>query len=287
MTIEEKVGLLFLYPGPDDPWDLIKKGLVTGVLHAVSASRTRALQAATQDSRLRIPLLFVDDVVHGFRTTFPIGIAMAASWDLPAIETAARVAAIEARASGVTWTYAPMVDVVRDPRWGSVEGGSEDPYLVARVKHANLRGFHEAPTPLLACTKHYVAYGAPQGGLDYYSAELSDRTLFHTYLPPFKAAVDTEIGCVMATYIDIAGVPVHASRRLLRDTLKTQFGFDGFVVSEFGAARDLMNYRVASNLTVAAGLSLSLRASSLRASTSTWPIPRTRSSSPTRSVSGS
>ena len=178
MRVEEKVGQLFLYPSPDDPWELIKKGRVTGVLNAVSASRTRALQAAAQDSRLRIPLLFVDDVVHGFRTTFPIGIAMAASWDLLAIETAARVAATEARASGVTWTYAPMVDVVRDPRWGSVESGSEDPYLVARVGQANLRGFQEAPTPLPAYAKHYVAYGAPEGGLDYYSAQLSDRTLF-------------------------------------------------------------------------------------------------------------
>jgi beta-glucosidase len=200
-------------------------------------------------------------VIHGFRTVFPVPLAEAASWNPRAVERAARIAAVEAAAHGLHWTYAPMVDVARDPRWGRVvEGAGEDPWLGSAMAAARVRGFQGAglsrPDTLLACPKHFAAYGAAEGGRDYDVAEVSERTLREIYLPPFAAAVEAGAGSVMAAFNEVAGIPMHAHRRLLTEVLRGEWGFDGVVVSDFTGVQELIAHGVAATPAEAGVLAL-------------------------------
>ena len=202
-------------------------------------------------SRLKIPLLFGQDVVHGYKTTFPIPLAEAASWDLEAIELAARIAAIEASASGIHWTFAPMVDISRDPRWGRVmEGAGEDTYLGSKIAYARVKGFQGNlgdVNSVMACVKHFAAYGAAVGGRDYNSVDMSERMLWETYLPPFKSALDAGAATVMNSFNDINGIPATGSKYLQRDILKEKWNFRGFVVSDWGSIGEMVNHGYSKN----------------------------------------
>jgi beta-glucosidase len=257
MTLEEKVGQLNQYnddwtaTGPltpkSDMAGQIRSGRVGSMLNSVGTERTRAWQDIAMQSRLKIPLLFGQDVVHGYKSTFPIPLAESCSWDMAAIELAARTAATEASACGVHWTFAPMVDITRDPRWGRVmEGAGEDTYLGSKIASARVKGF-QGDTPgalnsLMACSKHYAAYGAAIGGRDYNSVDMSDRLLWEVYLPPFKATVDAGVGTFMTSFNDINGVPSTGNPYLLRDILKDKWGFKGFVVSDWGSVGEMINH---------------------------------------------
>ncbi|MET0902750.1 MAG: beta-glucosidase BglX [Acidimicrobiales bacterium] len=217
----------------------------------------RLQRIAMDDSRLGIPLLFGFDVIHGLRTILPVPIAMAASWDLDMIERGQSVAAREARAVGIHWTFAPMVDIARDPRWGRIiEGAGEDPYLGAAVAAAQVRGFQGAelgaPEGVIAGPKHFAGYGAALGGRDYDEVNLSDSELWNVYLPPFQAAVDAGAGNVMTAYMDLNGIPATGSAWLFTEVLRSTWGFDGFVVSDAGAVRNLVTHGFAADLTDAA-----------------------------------
>jgi len=214
---------------------------VTGVDH------TRTLQELALQSRLKIPLLFGQDIIHGYRTIFPIPLAEAASWDLEAIEQSARIAAIEASAAGVHWTFAPMVDIARDPRWGRVmEGAGEDPYLGSLIAKARVKGFQGKglgnTDAVMACAKHFAAYGAAVGGRDYNSVDMSLRQLHETYLPPFKAAADAGAATFMNSFNDLNGIPATGNSYLQRDILKGQWKFKGFVVSDWGSVGEMINH---------------------------------------------
>jgi beta-glucosidase len=198
-------------------------------------------------SRLKIPLLFGQDVIHGYKTTFPIPLAEACSWDLDAMQLSARIAATEASASGIHWTFAPMVDIARDPRWGRVmEGAGEDPYLGSKIATARVKGFQGNElgdiNSVMACAKHFAAYGAAIGGRDYNSVDMSDRLLWEVYLPPFKAAVDAGAATFMNSFNDINGIPATGNKYLQRDILKGKWGFKGFVVSDWGSIGEMINH---------------------------------------------
>lgn len=261
MTLEEKVGQLAQYTGQwmqDHPevtpehLALVRQGRVGSFLNVYGAAYTREIQqVAVRESRLGIPLLFAHDVIHGFRTIFPVPLAQAASWDPETVRRAARAAAAEGAAHGIHWTFAPMVDIARDPRWGRVvEGAGEDPFLGATTAAALVRGFQgDDPDSLamLATAKHFVAYGAAQAGRDYNAVDLSERTLREVYLPPFQAAVRAGVWSVMGGFHAIAGVPMHAHRRLLRDVLRREWGFGGILVSDYTAVMELQRHGVAAN----------------------------------------
>ncbi|MEP7093975.1 MAG: glycoside hydrolase family 3 N-terminal domain-containing protein, partial [Flavobacterium sp.] len=232
MTIEEKIGQLNQYTGDNSatgPITInpnkqaeIKAGLVGSMLNVIGAKYTRQYQELAMQSRLKIPLLFGQDVIHGYKTTFPIPLAEAASWDLQAIELAARIAATEAAASGIHWTFAPMVDIARDPRWGRVmEGAGEDTYLGSKIAYARVKGFQGNKlgdlNSVMACVKHFAAYGAATGGRDYNSVDMSERMLFETYLPPFKAALDAGAATFMNSFNDLNGIPATGNGHLQRD----------------------------------------------------------------------
>jgi beta-glucosidase len=271
MTPEEKAGQLNQVTGgwseqgpllPDSILAGIRAGRIGSMLGVFGAQLTREAQrAAVEQSRMRIPLLLAHDVIHGFRTIFPVPIAEASSWDLDAVERSARIAAIEATAHGLNWTYAPMVDIARDPRWGRiVEGAGEDPYLGAQVAAARVRGFQgndlRASNTMLATAKHFVAYGAAEGGRDYNVADISERTLHEIYLPPFLAAVQAGAGSVMASFNEIAGTPMHAHRALLHDLLRGSWGFDGVLVSDWTGVMELLRHGVAADTAAAAALGM-------------------------------
>lgn len=271
MTIEEKLGQLAQYSGqtlqtgpemPPGGEEDVRAGRIGSFLNIYGAEATRAFQRiAVEESRLGIPLLFAHDVIHGFRTIFPIPVAEAAAWNPEADERSARVAAVEATAHGLHWTFAPMVDLARDPRWGRiVEGAGEDPYLASVLAAARVRGFQGTdlrdPSTLLACVKHFAAYGAAEGGRDYNVADISERTLREMYLPPYKAAVDAGAATVMAAFNEIAGVPAHADRRLLQDVLREEWGFDGMVVSDWTGVLELIAHGVAADRVEAGRLAL-------------------------------
>ena len=253
MTFEEKLGQmnqLFVF-GPNPPDSLIsgiRKGEVGSLLFVSDPALVNRLQkVATTESRLKIPLIFGFDVTHGFHTIFPVSIAMAASWDPQLVEQAQTIAAREARAAGIHWTFAPMVDVARDPRWGRIiEGAGEDPYLGSVMAQAHVRGLQGArigsPDRVLACPKHFAGYGAAEGGRDYDAANISDAQLWNVYFPPFKAAIDAGAGCVMSAYMDLNDVPATGNRWLLRDVLRRDWKFDGFVVSDANSVDDLRNH---------------------------------------------
>ena len=268
MTLEEKVGQLNMTPaewnqtGPRAPGggdQQVRDGKIGSFLNFWGAAATRDMQrVAVEQSRLHIPLLFSQDVIHGWRTVFPVPLAEAASFDTAAVRDAARIAASEASAFGIHWTFAPMMDIARDPRWGRiVEGAGEDPYLGAAMAAARVRGFQGdagwrdilprsgPPTRLLATAKHFAAYGAAEGGRDYNIADVSERSLWNVHLPPFDAAVRASVGTVMASFNEIGGTPSHASRWLLDDVLRRRWGFDGLVVSDWSGINELIAHGVA------------------------------------------
>jgi beta-glucosidase len=260
MTLEEKAGQLTQWDAQQTPTgprvqsgsdDGIRRGRVGSVLGAYGVEATRRLQRiAVQQSRLHVPLLFSFDVIHGFRTVFPVPLAEAATFDPALAERCARAAAIEATAHGLHWTYAPMVDIARDPRWGRVvEGAGEDPFLGSALAVARVRGFRGTPgepTSLLATAKHFAAYGGAEAGRDYNTVDISERTLREIYLPPFQAAVEAGVDAIMPAFNEIAGTPMHAHRGLVRDTLRQQWGFRGLVVSDYTGIKELMMHGIAS-----------------------------------------
>ena len=256
MTLEEKIGQLNQYTGnnqatgpitinPNKETE-IKEGLIGSMLNVLGTKYTRQYQELAMQSRLKIPLLFGQDVVHGYKTTFPLPLAEAASWDLEAMELSARISAVEASASGIHWTFAPMVDIARDPRWGRVmEGAGEDTYLGSRIAYARVKGFQGNlgdVNSVMACVKHFAAYGAAVGGRDYNSVDMSERMLWETYLPPFKAALDAGAATFMNSFNDINGIPATGNKYLQRDILKGKWNFQGFVVSDWGSIGEMVNH---------------------------------------------
>ncbi len=257
MTLEEKIGQTVMYSGD---WDVtgpivsndnkkhIKEGNVGAMLNVFSAKGTRVLQkVAVEESRLGIPLLFGYDVIHGHKTIFPINLGLAASWDLPLIEKSARIAAEEASAEGLHWTFAPMVDIARDPRWGRMsEGSGEDVYLGSEISKASVLGFQgndlSLNNTILACAKHFVGYGAAQAGREYHSTNIGDDELYNTYLPPFKAAVDAGVETFMTGFNELNGEPVSGSKFLYRNILRDQWNFNGFVVSDYTSINELVSH---------------------------------------------
>jgi beta-glucosidase len=267
MTLEEKIGQITQYPavgantGPGAaPIDLeaeIRAGRVGSLLNASGVVNTRRYQALALQSRLRIPLLFGQDIVHGYATAFPIPLAQAASWDVPAIEAAERIAAREASAAGLHWTFAPMVDIARDPRWGRVmEGAGEDTLLGSRIAAARVRGFQGTglaqPDTLMACVKHFAAYGEVLGGREYDSVDVGERSLQEVYLPPYRAAIEAGAGTVMNAFNTVNGMPASAHTGLVQRTLKGDWNFDGFVVSDWNSIGELVYHGLARDLADAA-----------------------------------
>jgi beta-glucosidase len=259
MTLEEKVGQLNLPSvfGPVSPaqLDLVRKGLVGGFLNLDGAQAARDIQrVAMEQSRLHIPLLLGLDVIHGYRTIFPIPLAEAGTWDPEIAEATARSAAREARAAGVNWTFAPMVDIARDPRWGRIaEGSGEDPYLGSLMAAARVRGFQ---TSILATAKHFAAYGGAEAGREYNTVDVSERTVRDIYLPPFKAAVDAGAGSIMSAFNEIAGIPSSANPWLTNTVLRGEWGFDGLVVSDWTSIAELIPHGIAATRADAGRLAL-------------------------------
>ena len=267
MTIEEKIGQLNQYTGDNqatgpitinpNKQNEIKQGLIGSMLNVIGTKYTRGYQELAMQSRLKIPLLFGQDVIHGYKMTFPLPLAEAASWDLAAIELGARVAATEAAASGIHWTFAPMVDIGRDPRWGRVmEGAGEDTYLGSKIAYARVKGFQGNKlgdlNSVMACVKHFAAYGAGVGGRDYNSVDMSERMLWETYLPPFKAALDAGAATFMNSFNDINGIPATGNAHLQRDILKGKWNFQGFVVSDWGSIGEMVAHGYSKDLKEAA-----------------------------------
>jgi len=267
MTVEEKVGQLnqlasdtLTGPGRivSDGEALIKKGSVGSLFNAVKATETNAFQKeAVEDSRLHIPILFGYDVIHGFTTLFPIPLGLSSSWDPSLVEQTSRFAAEEASAQGVRWTFSPMVDIARDPRWGRItEGAGEDPYLGSAFARAYVRGYQgsrlDDPSSIVACAKHFVGYGAVEGGREYNSTEISERTLRDVYLPPFQAAVDEGAGTLMAAFNAVNGVPSSANYFTLTTVLRDEWNFQGLVGSDWTAIREIVLHGIADDENVAA-----------------------------------
>lgn len=257
MTLAEKIGQMNQYNGDwaatgpitqdGDKQNQIRKGMVGSMLNVTGVDHTRTLQKLAMQSRLKIPLLFGQDVIHGYRTIFPIPLAEAASWNMDAIGLSARIAATEAAAAGIHWTFAPMVDIARDPRWGRVmEGAGEDPYLGSLIATARVKGF-QGKKPgnvdaVMACAKHFAAYGAAVGGRDYNSVDMSLQQLYEIYLPPFKAAAEAGVATFMNSFNDLNGIPATGNKFLLRDILKREWQFKGFVVSDWGSVGEMINH---------------------------------------------
>jgi beta-glucosidase len=268
MTLAEKLGQLQQLDGESngnfrpEHLELIRKGLLGSTLNVRGAQRTNQVQrVAMNDSRLKIPVLFGFDVIHGYRTIFPIPLAEASSWDPALAERSAAVAAQEANNAGVRWTFAPMLDIARDPRWGRItEGAGEDPFLGAAFARARVRGFqgddYGATDKVLACAKHWVAYGAAEGGRDYNTTDLSENTLREIYFPPFKAAVDAGVGTLMSSFNAINGVPASANAFTLTKVLRREWNFDGFVVSDYTSVKELINHGLVANEEEAAAAAL-------------------------------
>ena len=260
MTVEEKIGELNLMPGTDlttgaktnSPLvELVEKGMLGAVLNTKGAAKVRALQeVAVKKSRLHIPLIFGLDVIHGYETVLPIPLAQACSWNPQAIEAGARMAAEEATASGICWDYSPMVDVALDARWGRVaEGYGEDPYLSSVMGVAAIRGYQGsgekagyAKDELMACLKHYALYGASESGRDYNTVDMSHLRMYNQYLPPYKAAVEAGVGSVMSSFNVVDGMPATGNRWLMTDVLRKQWGFGGFLVTDYGSIGEMTTW---------------------------------------------
>ncbi|MDQ3133938.1 MAG: beta-glucosidase BglX, partial [Acidobacteriota bacterium] len=259
MTLDEKLGQLQMLDGEangnfrPEHRDMIRKGLLGSTLNVRGVARVNELQRIAMDeSRLKIPALFAFDVIHGYRTIFPIPLGEAASFDPAAAELAAQIAAAEASAAGVRWTFAPMVDIARDARWGRIaEGAGEDPYLGSVMARARVRGFqgadYSAPDRIVACAKHWVAYGAAEAGRDYNSTDMSEATLREVYFPPFKATIDAGVGTFMSAFNDLNGVPTSANPFTLTKVLRDEWKFDGIVVSDYESVKELMNHALAAD----------------------------------------
>src|SRR5437763_2123978 len=254
MTIEEKAGQLAQFAGNSPQTiEMIKQGKVGSLLGVLGAEQANAAQrAAVEGSRLKIPLILGYDVIHGYRTVFPVPLASAGSFDPQLIEQAERVAAKEATASGVKWVFAPLVDVARDPRWGRlVEGAGEEPYLGSQIAAAKVRGFQgkdmAEPASVVACAKHYVAYGATEGGRDYNTVDISEQLLREVYLPPFRAAVNAGTATLMSDFQDLNGVPASANHHTLTDILRGEWRFNGFVVSDWSATHEMIAHGAATD----------------------------------------
>jgi beta-glucosidase len=271
MTLDEKIGQLTLFTsgwdvtGPvmgQNTRDLIKQGKVGGIFNAYTVDYVKGLQKiAVEETRLKIPLIFGYDVIHGHRTIFPIPLGQAASWDTSAIIISERIAAMEASAEGINWTFAPMVDISRDPRWGRVsESAGEDTWLASKIASVRVKGFQgenlKAPNTILACVKHFAAYGAPQAGRDYNTVDMSERSLYEWYLPPYKAAVDAGAGSVMTSFNEIAGVPSTSNQWLLNSLLRENWKFNGFIVTDYTSINELIPHGVAADLSDAARLAI-------------------------------
>jgi beta-glucosidase len=263
MTLEEKIGQLNQVTGNgevtgpvtlnQDYQELIREGMVGSMLNVNGAEYTRKIQKiAVEETRLGIPLIFGYDVIHGYKTIFPVPLGESASWDMEAIEKASRIAAQEATAAGQHWTFAPMVDISRDARWGRVmEGAGEDPYYGSKVARARIRGFQgddfSKNNTMLACAKHFVGYGAARGGRDYNTVDMSMRRLHETFLPPFRAAVDEGVATFMSSFNELNGVPVTGSQELVRGIVKEDWDFPGFIVSDWASIQEMLVHGIASD----------------------------------------
>ncbi len=272
MTLQEKLGQLnLIIPGDasvtgtvvsTDVEGKIKRGLVGGMFGIAGLEKIKKVQElAVRESRLRIPMLFGSDIIHGYKTAFPIPLALSASWDLPLIQKSAQMAALEATADGLNWTFSPMVDIARDPRWGRVaEGAGEDPFLGSAIAKAMVMGYQggsgntnlSSGKSLLSCVKHFALYGAPEAGRDYNSVDMSKLKMYNDYFPPYKAAVDAGAGSVMTSFNDVDGVPASGNKWLLTNVLRNQWGFKGFVVSDYTSVTEMINHGIGDTATVSA-----------------------------------
>jgi beta-glucosidase len=267
MTLEEKLGQLNLVTGGEattgaavstDVEAKIKAGKIGGIFSISTPARIRkAQELAVNQSRLKIPLIFGMDVIHGYRTLFPVPLAMSASWDMALIEKMARISAIEASADGICWTFSPMVDIARDPRWGRiVEGSGEDPYLGSQIARAMVKGYqgngYTQTNTIMACVKHFALYGAAEAGRDYHTTDMSKVRMYNEYLPPYKAALDAGAGSIMASFNEIDGVPATANKWLLTDLLRRQWGFKGLVVSDYTGVSEMVDHGYGDLASVAA-----------------------------------
>lgn len=268
MSLDEKIGQLnLLTPGggvatgavvSSDVESKIKSGSVGGLFGVIGVEKIRqAQELAVNNSRLKIPLIFGSDIIHGYKTTFPIPLGLSCSWDLPMIERSARIAASEATADGLSWAFSPMVDIARDPRWGRVaEGSGEDPYLGSQISKAMVKGYQgtdlAAKNTLMACVKHFALYGAAEAGRDYNTVDMSRVRMYEYYLPPYKAAVDAGVGSAMASFNEIDGVPATANKWLLTDLLRKQWGFKGFVVTDYTGNNEMVEHGLGDLQTVSA-----------------------------------
>ncbi|MEM1581842.1 MAG: glycoside hydrolase family 3 N-terminal domain-containing protein [Candidatus Bathyarchaeia archaeon] len=254
MTLEEKIGQMTQYSGITTEYErMIREGRIGSLLNVFGAEETNRVQKiAVEESRLGIPLIFGLDVLHGYKTIFPIPLGLASTWDPDIVKKVASIAAAEASADGIHWTFAPMVDIARDPRWGRIaEGAGEDPYLGSIMAKALVEGFQgenlSGLDTIVACPKHYVAYGGAEGGRDYNTVDISEQTLREIYMPPFKAAVKSGAGTIMSAFNDLNGVPASANSYTLKVILRGEWGFDGFVVSDWNAIGELINHGVAAD----------------------------------------
>src|SRR5436190_19240001 len=255
MTLDEKLGQLNL-PGSGDivtgqakSSDIgkkIREGKVGGLFNIKSVAKIRAVQkVAVEQSRLKIPLLFGMDVIHGYQTVFPIPLGLSCTWDMQAVETSAKIAAKEASADGICWTFSPMVDIARDPRWGRIaEGNGEDAYLGSQIAKAMVKGYQgddlKKDNTIMACVKHYALYGAAEAGRDYNTNDMSRVRMYNEYLPPYKGAVDAGAGSVMSSFNEVDGIPASANKFLMTDVLRRQWGFKGFVVSDYTSVNEMI-----------------------------------------------
>ncbi|MBE7177404.1 MAG: beta-glucosidase BglX [Mucilaginibacter polytrichastri] len=258
MTLEEKLGQLNLpaagdfttgAAGSTDIAGKIAAGKVGGLFNIKSVAKIREVQKlAVEKSRLKIPLIFGMDVIHGYQTVFPIPLGMSATWDMQAIEQSAQVAAKEASADGINWTFSPMVDISRDPRWGRIsEGSGEDPYLGSQIARAMVKGYqgdntYRKNTNIMACVKHYALYGAAEAGRDYNTTDMSHVRMYNEYFPPYKAAVDAGVGSVMASFNEVDGIPATANKWLMTDVLRKQWGFGGFIVTDYTGINEMVDH---------------------------------------------
>ena len=279
MTIQEKIGQLNLVtPGggiltgsvvSTDVETKIKEGKVGGIFGVYGPEKVRQAQKlAVEESRLGIPMLFGADVIHGYKTTFPLPIALSCSWNMELIEKTARIAATEATADGIFWNFSPMVDISRDPRWGRIsEGSGEDPYLGSQIAKAMVKGYQgddlTATNTMMATVKHFALYGAPEAGRDYNTVDMSRMRMFNEYLPPYKAAIDAGVGCVMTSFNDVEGIPASGNHWLLSELLRNQWEFDGFVVSDYTSVNEMIDHglgdlQAVSALSLNAGLDMDM-----------------------------
>lgn len=267
MTLDEKIGQLNLLTGGEattgsvvsmDVESKIKKGQVGGIFSLTTPARIRkAQEIAVQQTRLKIPIIFGQDVIHGYKTTFPIPLALSCTWDMALIEKTARIAAIEATADGLNWTFSPMVDISRDPRWGRIsEGSGEDTYLGSQIAKAMVKGYQgddlSKYNTMMACVKHFALYGASEAGRDYNTTDMSLDRMYNEYLPPYKAALDAGAGSIMTSFNDINGVPATANKWLMTDLLRKQWGFKGLVVTDYTAVNELIDHGLGNLQTVSA-----------------------------------